>query len=297
MAAKEYAPDLPKTKQIEEAGIVLDGTFDADSLQSHPELTSKVAAYIAHLSELDFRLECAALVAIGGGQGFAEALQAGMTPLEHAHRRSAVEKILRTKAGLSGNEVDKLFSGITEARTLRNSFAHGLWCTHSRVSDALILTKSHNELLRFGVGLDTMRGQSIRSAITEFIIDMVSSGGPLPAQFGPAVEKLTAHLKSPWDAAFSGQAQAAYREETLERQKWFEQNPDQNINWSKVQPLDEERVVLKSEILAMGGSVHSNAEIWDSKSLDQALNYARHIKGKAQILIDKLIQTTSSIST
>lgn len=296
MAEKEYDPDLPKPKTIGDAGIVLDDTFDADSLQSYPELASKVTAYIAHLSELDFRLECAALVAIGGGQGFAEALQAGMTPLEHAHRRSAVEKILRTKAGLSGKEVDKLFSGITEARTLRNSFAHGLWWTHLKVSDALILTRSHNELLRFGVGLDTMRSQSIRSAIMEFIIEVDSSGRPLPAEFGPAVEKLTAHLKSPWDKAFSEQAQAANREETSEREKWFEQNPDQNIDWSTVRRLDEERVVMKSELLAMGGGVHSNAEIWDAESLDEALNYARHMKGKAQTLIDRLIQTTSSIS-
>lgn len=294
MTREETVPVLPKTKTIGEAGIILDGSFDSDSLLSHPELASKVTAYIAHLSNLDSTLECAALVATGGGQGFAEALQAGMTPLEHAHRRSAVERILRIKAGLSGKDVEKIFSGITKARTLRNSFAHGLWCTHSKISDALILTQSHNKLLRFAIGFDTMRSQAIRSAIMESVLALLSSGEPPQSQFCPALKKLMPHLKTPWDEAFSQPAQAALKKEDSEQEEWFKQNSDQNINWSKIQRPDEERALPDSEMLISGSGVHSNAEIWDSESLDQALDYARYMNKKAQALIDPLVQATLS---
>jgi len=61
----------------------------------------------------------------------------------------------------------------------------------------------------------------------------------------------------------------------LSRGKWIE--------FAIRQRLDEERVVLKSEILAMRSGVHSIAKIWNSGSLDQALGYARHMKEKHKL--------------
>ncbi|MDR6758563.1 hypothetical protein J2Y48_003863 [Mycoplana sp. BE70] len=290
MKSGEGGPKLPQRKTLAEAGLVLDRACGADALQLEPELASFVMTYIGHVSELDMKLECAALVAIGGGGAFAEARGAGMTNLEHQHRRSGIWAVLRSKAGLSNSEIEKLFSGINLVRDLRNEFAHGLWWTHSEVSDALILTSTHRELLRFGVGLDTMRSESVRRAAYEFATRLAFGGVQLPPQFGSALDELMSNLKSPWDVAFSAQAQAAGVEEAAERERWFEQNPHQNINWSKVIRAGEMPVPTRSEVLAMGGGVNSEATIWDAQSLREAVSCARHTKDKAQLLIDQLIQ-------
>lgn len=290
MGNKDAPSKLPKAKTLAEKGLLLEKVFDPACFQALPVLASKVMSFIGNFSALDFELERATMVAIGGGQDFVEALASGMSSLDYAHRRTAIRGMLKKKAGMSVSALDELFSGMNEARNLRNSFAHGLWCTHPGAPKALVLIKSHSALLQWGVALDALRGERTRKALFDFISQISRSGEPLPSQFLEAFEKLSQCMQSPWDVAFGMQANAAREVEATKQKKWFERNPELKIDWSKVVRADAQLAPAKSELLAMGADAHSDAEIWGKNELNQANEFLGRLKAQAASITQTLLR-------